>query len=77
VGSYCVVEFIEAATDAFNALSLVALLGSSVLSVVLPLRTIVRCALSLSAIVCVCFFLFWWSNSLWHVWMSFFSGPQF
>jgi len=37
VGTDCVVEFIEAATDAFNALSLVALLGSLVLSVILPL----------------------------------------
>jgi len=48
VGPDCIVEFIEAATDAFNALSLVALIGSSVLSIVLPLRMIVPRALSLS-----------------------------
>jgi hypothetical protein len=48
VGPDCVVEFFEVVTDAFNALLSVALIVLSVLSVVLPLRTIVPRALSLS-----------------------------
>jgi len=75
VGPDCIVEFIEAAT-AFNALSSVALIGSSVLSVVLPLRTIVPHALSLSTSF---LFLFLCSGDLiaFGMFNYFFSGPQF
>ena len=76
VGPDCVAEFIEAATDAFNALSSVALTGLSVLSVVLPLQTIVPRALSLSTSF---IFLFLCSGDLiaFGMFTYFFLGPQF